>query len=292
MRDSEETYKGDIAPVIVSCEADDIQTDIMEIEWKDGFEIPANTAMVSFRVSPMDYTLPYTNSFEYRLEGYDNDWRKLTGSNEIVYRNLGAGDYVLEVRNVDTGQSSRLKVKVNRSYIWIITIVAMILAIAIVVGFFSYRIWKLQMRIRHERKIFATVNDSKESTKKKLESKPEHEELLDRLLLYMEEKRPYTNVKLGINQVAEDLETTGVELSKLLNVRMSVNWATFVNTYRVNEVKRCIEEGQLSRLTLNALSEKCGFGSKTTFYRVFKSIVGMTPLEYCQTKGISISDSE
>lgn len=288
----EKPYKGDASPAILSCVADGIETDILETCPEKGFSIPADASEVTFKVSSMDYTLPYSNSYAYMLEGYDKSWQKLRGTNLITYRDLPAGSYNLLVRNGDSGKTTVMKVTVKRSYMKIAGIVAISLVILFVIAFFLFKIWKLQTRIRSERKIFTSVSEVKENSKKTLPDNPGHEELMDKLLVYMDEKKPYTNVKLSIKEVAKDLETTDVELSRLLNARMSVNWATFVNTYRVNEVKRRIEEGQLSRLTLKALSEKCGFGSKTTFYRVFKGIVGMTPLEYCQSKGISISDAE
>lgn len=285
-------YKGDKAPAIVSCVTDGVETDILETDYEKGFSIPADASDVTFKVSSMDFTLPYTNSYEYMLEGYDKSWQKLRGTNRIVYRDLPAGSYNLLVRKTYSGQTSTMKVTVERSYMKIAGIVAASLVIVVLFAFFIYKIWKLQTRIRRERKLFTSVSEVKENSKKTLPGNPGHEELMDKLLVYMDEKKPYTNVKLSIKEVAKDLETTDVELSRLLNARMSVNWATFVNTYRVNEVKRRIKDGQLSRLTLKALSEKCGFGSKTTFYRVFKGIVGMTPLEYCQSKGISVSDPE
>lgn len=291
-RSVDNPYKGDRSPVIVSCVADGVETDILETDHEKGFLIPSDVSEVTFKVSSMDFTLPYTNSCEYMLEGYDKNWQKLHSTNRICYRNLPSGTYSLLVRKTNSGQPSSIRVTVKRPYLKIACIGAVSLFIVILFAFFLFKIWKLQTRMRQERKIFTSVSDVKENSKKTLPDTPGHEELMDKLLVYMDEKKPYTNVKLSIKEVAKDLETTDVELSRLLNARMSVNWATFVNTYRVNEVKRRIEEGQLSRLTLKALSEKCGFGSKTTFYRVFKGIVGMTPLEYCQSKGISISDAE
>ena len=116
--------------------------------------------------------------------------------------------------------------------------------------------------------------------------------MLTALLNYMDNEKAWLNPKLSIKEVATVIGTTDIELSRLLHNVLNVNWATFVNTYRVNEVKKCIENGDLSRLTLRGLSEKCGFGSKTSFYRVFKNIAGMTPAEYCKQLGISVNDAE
>ena len=288
----ENPLMGEIAPMVMECIADGVSTDIMDINWKDGFELPSGTAVATFRVSSMDYTLPYSNSYEYRLEGYDSDWRRLGGRSRISYRNLPSGDYVFHVRNGDTGKSTSIPVKVRISYLWMSVTAGICLIVLALMAYFSYRIWKLKLRMRKERQILTSVSEVKENSRKPSQEDSGHELLMDKLLLYMDENKPYTNSRLTIKEVAKDLETTDTELSRLLNTRIDVNWNKFVNTYRVNEVKRCIKDGQLSRITLKALSEKCGFGSKTTFYRAFKGIAGMTPLEYCQQKGFQVTDSE
>lgn len=54
----------------------------------------------------------------------------------------------------------------------------------------------------------------------------------------------------------------------------------YVNEYRVDEFKRLVEVVDTSRYTLSALAEQCGFSSRASFFRHFKSITGCTPAEY------------
>ena len=113
---------------------------------------------------------------------------------------------------------------------------------------------------------------------------------MDELLNYMEREKPYLNAKLNINEVALKLGCTEMELSQLLNSHMKVNFANFINVYRVKEIKQRLNQENLSRYTLKALSEQCGFNSKTTFYRVFKNVTGMTPMEYCKKLNLVIDE--
>ena len=71
---------------------------------------------------------------------------------------------------------------------------------------------------------------------------------------------------------------------------MNENFANFINVYRVNEIKNRLSQENLSKYTLKALSEQCGFSSKATFYRVFKNVTGMTPLEYCKKQNFVIKE--
>lgn len=88
---------------------------------------------------------------------------------------------------------------------------------------------------------------------------------MDELLAYMDRDKPYLNAKLSINEVASQLGCTEMELSQLLNSHMKVNFANFINVYRVKEIKLRLNQENLSKYTLKALSEQCGFNSKTTF---------------------------
>jgi len=49
------------------------------------------------RFAILNYSLPYANYYEYKLEGYDKDWVKQTGVNEVIYYNLPSGKYVLSL---------------------------------------------------------------------------------------------------------------------------------------------------------------------------------------------------
>lgn len=41
--------------------------------------------------------------------------------------------------------------------------------------------------------------------------------------------------------------------------------------------------GEHTRYTLNALMELCGFSSRTSFFRYFKKVNGITPSEYIKS---------
>ena len=87
------------------------------------------------------------------------------------------------------------------------------------------------------------------------------------------------------------LQNWTVPRQSFLNNHMNVNFSNFINVYRVNEIKKRLNQENLSKYTLKALSEQCGFSSKATFYRVFKNVTGMTPLEYCKKQNLVIKEN-
>lgn len=276
-------------PVVTTCSASGIEYDIPYTDQLNGIILPYSNNNIHFKYSYLDYSLPYTNVYEYRLEGYDTSWKQQTGIGEAVYSNLPSGHYIFRLRKPGTEDDVQIPVVVRRSYIFPVVVSLVIILIIILVVYFSQYIWKLKKRMAKERNILGDVLQLEKNRKTVLQN-TEMEVLRERLLAFMENDKPYLNAKLTLSDVAGNLECAELELSQLLNNNMGVNFANFINVYRINEVKSRINQENLSRYTLKALSEQCGFNSKTTFYRVFKNVTGMTPFEYCQKHNLTIAE--
>ncbi|MDC2459914.1 helix-turn-helix domain-containing protein [Bacteroides ovatus] len=278
-------------PIITSYAISNIEYDFPYMDMSKGIELPSSENTLRFKFSNMDYALPYANFYEYKLEGYDKEWLKQTGINEVSYKDLPGGHYVFKLR-VPGGekQMQTVDIYVRKSYTFMAGILLMVLIISILVIYFCYRIWKLKKRMTDERMILSKVQ---ERSKDKKAALPEMKVngILDNLLSYLEHEKPYLNPKLSIGDVAAKLDCTETELSQLLNNHMNVNFSNFINVYRVNEIKKRLNQENLSKYTLKALSEQCGFSSKATFYRVFKNVTGMTPLEYCKKQNLVIKEN-
>ncbi len=278
-------------PTITSCYVGDVEYDFPYMDQSRGIVLPESGNSIRFKFSNLDYSLPNANVYEYRLEGYDKDWIKQNGVNEVTYKDLPSGKYVFKLRvpDGDVMTEQQTVVVVRKSYSFLIGLFLVAVLIAILIVYFSSKIWKLKRRMTNERIILSTV---KEQGKAKKTVLPEVKvnSLLDNLLSYMENEKPYLSAKLNISDVSMKLDCTEIELSQLINNHLNVNFSNFINTYRVNEIKHRLNQDNLSKYTLKALSEQCGFSSKTTFYRVFKNVTGMTPLEYCKRENLVIAE--
>lgn len=247
-----------------------------------------------FKLSNLDYSLPYANYYEYKLDGYDKDWVKQTGVNEVIYRNLPSGKYIFKIRASESSEpAQQWVVSVHKSYFTLAMILLVVVIIAVLLVYFYGKIRNMQKRMKEERLILGTVVQRQNGAKEMQSSLPEEKvgDIMDELLAYMDRDKPYLNAKLSINEVASQLGCTEMELSQLLNSHMKVNFANFINVYRVKEIKLRLNQENLSKYTLKALSEQCGFNSKTTFYRVFKNVSGMTPMEYCKKLNLVIDEN-
>lgn len=103
---------------------------------------------------------------------------------------------------------------------------------------------------------------------------------LSRLLKYMADKHPYLEADLTLPQVAMALSVSVNHLSQVINDLLEQNFFDFVNSFRVAAVKEKLQDSHNDAFSLLAIGLDCGFGSKSSFNRIFKSVTGETPSQY------------
>lgn len=97
---------------------------------------------------------------------------------------------------------------------------------------------------------------------------------------YIEREKPYRQADLSINRLAEDLKVSPRRLSFLINNYQGKNFMTFINDYRIEMAKKQLIESDDSAETVLEVMYDVGFNSKSSFYTLFKSKTGYTPLAY------------
>lgn len=100
------------------------------------------------------------------------------------------------------------------------------------------------------------------------------------LIEQMESNLFYLNPELTLASLAESIEIHPNKLSKIINEGIGKSFSDFVNEYRTQAVVMRLKNPKYDQITLLGISFECGFNSKTTFNRVFKEVMGVTPFEY------------
>ena len=96
----------------------------------------------------------------------------------------------------------------------------------------------------------------------------------------MESDKIYLNENLNLREVALHLKADPNLISFILNNHLGGNFYDFVNKYRIEEVKMKLNSPDYKHLSLLGIALDSGFNSKTTFNRVFKQVMGITPTEF------------
>jgi AraC-like DNA-binding protein len=108
---------------------------------------------------------------------------------------------------------------------------------------------------------------------------------LGKLLELMEERQPYVDANITLNQMAEMLSISAHNLSEILNTQLHQNFYEFVNQYRVEKAKTDLLDPSKESYKILAIAYDVGFSSKSSFNSIFKKHTGMTPSEYRQKAG-------
>ena len=115
--------------------------------------------------------------------------------------------------------------------------------------------------------------------------KEEAAQLISRLDLHMENEKPYLNSELTLQDLSSQINLSKYELTELLNVHIGKNFFSYVNDYRVNAVKRYLQNPNYDHLTIISIAYDCGFNSKSTFNSIFKQSLECTPSEFRKNRG-------
>jgi AraC-like DNA-binding protein len=111
--------------------------------------------------------------------------------------------------------------------------------------------------------------------------KPEQAEvILQRLLTFTAERKPYLNRDLTIFDLAEDTGISRHHITQVLNEQHGRNFYTFINEFRVQEAVARITSPKYRNYTILAIAYDSGFNSKSAFNKIFKDQIGMTPSQF------------
>lgn len=264
-------------------------------------ELEASERNVTFRFSDFSYSSPSYMSYEYQLEGKEDDWKAVTGSSEVTYYDLSSGSYLFKVRRMgrpdsETRLSVRIGVAWEKRILWG-TIVLLLLAGG---GIYFFKRRKQQLPqpmpsvvieapvVVPEAPPVAEVAEkpiAEEKYKSIKVSSDECSRLLEKLEEVMCKDKLYKHSDMKIADLAAAIDTSAHTLSYVFNQHLKRNYYDYINDYRIAEFKRLVNEDESSKYTLDALSGLCGFSSRASFFRYFKKATGITPSEYIRSIG-------
>lgn len=253
--------------------------------------VDENKGNITFSFVQLSFADQKSMTYEYMLDGYDDEWHYQRGTKEIAYYRLPVGSYVFRVRTpgIATSEAS-LEVEVTRSYnVFTIVLLFLLLSAACFIVFYvrrmKTRLGGVLEAVRTNRRLqYARTEQERlmaENKYKSVNISPEEcKSLHKKLTAHLKKSRCFTNPDLKLSDLAADLDVSSYVLSYLFSQYLQCSYYDFVNNYRVEEFKNAVMAGACKKYTLSALAERCGFSSRASFFRSFKKVTGETPNEY------------
>lgn len=94
------------------------------------------------------------------------------------------------------------------------------------------------------------------------------------------EQKLFQNPDLRLGEIANLLQISSKELSLKIKSETDMNFSTFINWFRVEDVKKKLISPEFEKFTLIHLAKESGFNSKSSFNEIFKAQEGMSPSAY------------
>lgn len=126
--------------------------------------------------------------------------------------------------------------------------------------------------------------DEGEEDKARTATTEETDELMHKIGTALREQQLFTNPSLTIQDLANAVGSNRTYVSNCINRRTGLSFSQYVARYRVEHAQTILCSNEYSsdhEAVANAMALS-GFASDQTFYRIFKDLTGLTPLQYRQ----------
>jgi AraC-like DNA-binding protein len=127
------------------------------------------------------------------------------------------------------------------------------------------------------------VNTAKKVEIKKIDIREDpFYDLYDSILKYLEEEKPFLDSDFAISDIALYLKVPQNHVSYCVNSLIEKKFSKLKRELRIKHAIALLEKGANSYITIEAISEKSGFETRSNFYKAFKEETGYTPSEYVE----------
>ena len=146
----------------------------------------------------------------------------------------------------------------------------------------SYKhLYKNSVELHEKEQELAEINKQSKYNRSMLKNE-QQQTLLNELLELMENKKIFLQNDLSLDDFAKQLNTNRTYISQIINDSFNTNFSNFINDYRVQEAKEIFLHASHKYLTIEAIAQKVGFNSKSSFNTAFKKFTGLTPSNFME----------
>jgi AraC-like DNA-binding protein len=117
-------------------------------------------------------------------------------------------------------------------------------------------------------------------------SSAKRKEYKETLESFIKSQNPFLEKGYSIRQMAADCDIPVHHLSIVINREYGLNYADFINRYRVDYILTHRYDENWRQFSLEGLSKESGFNSRSSFIKAFKKVTDQTPSDYFEQKSI------
>lgn len=161
---------------------------------------------------------------------------------------------------------------------WPYAVVFVLLALALAAALF------FAVRRRKRSAVPQPSSDASESYQGSTLTEERKDAIYQDILGVMADTTIISNPNFTITQLADCVRSNQKYVSQVINERTSSNFNNLLASYRVEEACRRMENTEeFGSLTIEAIGQSVGFGSRASFFNAFKRFRGIAPSEYMKT---------
>lgn len=147
-------------------------------------------------------------------------------------------------------------------------------------GFGRYHKINDQIFLRKSLALNNSLKISPVKTNDSISSDEKHRKDFEMIDSYIIERQRYLDANLSLEELAQELNMSSSHLSKIINTYSDYNFSDYINSLRIQQAKKFLNDDSYRKYTIVAIGLECGFNSKSTFYSSFKKFTSLTPSEY------------
>jgi len=124
------------------------------------------------------------------------------------------------------------------------------------------------------------ANGKKKAPKKTILNKQQLKTYRTQIEQYFSDTKPYLRPGFSAKDMEKETGIPRHHLSEAINTEYGMHFSDLVNRLRIDYVSNQLNLTELEHLTLEAIAEKAGFNSRTTFFHAVKKFTGQTPTAF------------
>lgn len=109
---------------------------------------------------------------------------------------------------------------------------------------------------------------------------PEQSSDRDRIMKYMETKKPFLNSNFSLHTLSHDLNIPHLRLSTCFSKEMKTSFPEYRNRKRIEYSIQLFKDNKHHQNSIEGIATQCGFKNRSSFYLAFNAVYGMTPSEW------------